>query len=169
MLKIVANISRSFLKIISNKVARSLTVTSGFEMLFAKIPLDIFRFTIYIYIIGRKLIKKNILKIKYDFRNDIIYTFHEIIVYISWNFINFKINQAYIYNFKIDEYKRKFDNSIFVWILSLFSSFVKKLWYVKKKIGKLDESNIKNFCKNFAKFNLLIFRLMILPRSQIKR
>lgn len=83
MLKIVANISRSFLKIISNKVARSLTVTSGFEMLFAKIPLDIFRFTIYIYIIGRKLIKKNILKIKYDFRNDIIYTFHEIIVYIS--------------------------------------------------------------------------------------
>lgn len=99
------------------------------------------------------------MKIKYDFRNDIIYTFHEIIVYISWNFINFKINQAYIYNFKIDEYKRKFDNSIFVWILSLFSSFVKKLWYVKKKIGKLDESNIKNFCKNFAKFNLLIFRL----------
>lgn len=49
VLKIVANISRSFLKIISNKVARSLTVTSGFEILFAKIPLDIFRFTIYIY------------------------------------------------------------------------------------------------------------------------
>lgn len=82
MLKIVANISRSFLKIISNKVARSLTVTSGFEMLFAKIPLDIFRFTIYIYY-WSEIDKKNILKIKYDFRNDIIYTFHEIIVYIS--------------------------------------------------------------------------------------
>lgn len=46
----------NFLKIISNKVAPSLTVTSGFEMLFAKIPSNIFRFTIYI--IDWKLIKK---------------------------------------------------------------------------------------------------------------
>lgn len=87
------------------------------------------------------------MKIKYDFRNDIIYTFHEIIVYISWNFINFKINQAYIYNFKIDEYKRKFDNSIFVWILSLFSSFVKKLWYAKKKLENTTSRILKIFVK----------------------
>lgn len=47
VLEIVTNISRTFLKIISNKVAPSLTVTSGFKMLFAKIPSNIFRFTIY--------------------------------------------------------------------------------------------------------------------------
>lgn len=53
-------ISRSFLKIISNEVARSLTVASGFEMLFAKISLDIFRFTIYWSEIDKKYIENKI-------------------------------------------------------------------------------------------------------------
>lgn len=157
VLKIVANISRSFLKIISNKVARSLTVTSGFEILFAKIPLDIFRFTIYIYTIGQKLIKKYI-------ENKIWFSKQYYLYFPIWNnciyfmkfqkFWNKSCDKAYIYNFKIYEYKRKFNNSIFVNSL-FFSSFVNSFDMPKNWKARRIDLFIKNFIK-IVKFNLLI-------------